>query len=66
MAKDIDLEFYDKEYPNGERRLNIKRACKDDDLEFTMTGIREATIVLDEKEALELASQIFRNILGLY
>lgn len=66
MSKDIDLEFYAKGSPDGERRLNIKRVHKNDDLEFTITGTREATVVLEEKEALEIASQIFRNVLGLY
>lgn len=65
MYKDVDLEFYDKGCPSGERRLNIERVNKNDDLKLTMTGTREVTIILEEKEALELASHIFRSVLDL-
>lgn len=66
MSKNIDLEFFDKDCPNGERRLSVTRKKSSTDLEFSMIATREIRIVLEEKEALELASQIFRNVLGLY
>lgn len=67
--KNIDLEFYDKDFPNGDRRLNIERETSyERNLKLTMRREDGVCISmrLEEKEALELASQLFRGILGLY
>jgi len=64
---DIDLEFFAKSFLNGEERLELKRKVGKKELQLNVVSEKgTAKIEIEEKEALELASQIFRNVLGLY
>lgn len=66
MDKKYELEFFE-ENTNERNKLQITKKYSSDDLEFSIsTGVREVSIKITEKEALEIASQIFRNVLGLY
>lgn len=69
MGKKIDVEFYEKGRLNGEKRIEIKRKDSESEIEFRVVNTFNETseiVILEEKEALELASQLFRNILDLY
>lgn len=66
MNKKYELEFFEED-TNERNILRITKKYSSDDLEFSIsTGLSEVSINLTEKEALELASQIFRNVLDLY
>lgn len=67
MSKSVNIEIFDVNDLNGDRRLNLHRKEENENIEVSVRRFdKELKIEIEEKEALELASHIFRQVLGLY
>lgn len=67
LDKKVDIEIFSVNDPNGDRRLNLSKESGESNITVTAHDFnKQIEFQIDKKEALELASHIFRQVLGLY
>lgn len=67
LGKKIDIEIFAVNELNGDKRLNLDKKPEESNITVTAHNFgEEIEFQIDKKEALELASHIFRQVLGLY
>ncbi|NKD38271.1 hypothetical protein HED42_09010 [Enterococcus casseliflavus] len=63
----VDIEIFAAGEPDGNKRLNLLKEPNSPHITFTAHNKdQQITFQVERKEALELASHLFRQILDLY
>ncbi|WP_429969142.1 hypothetical protein [Enterococcus sp. AZ136] len=63
----VDIEIFAADDPDGNKRLNLLKKPDSSHITFTAhNNEQQITFQVERKEALELASHLFRQILDLY
>lgn len=63
----VDIEIFAAGDPDGNKRLNLLKKPESQHITFTAhANDQQITFQVERKEALELASHLFRQILDLY
>jgi hypothetical protein len=67
LDKKVDIEIFAVNDLYGDKRLNLDKKLDQENITLTAHNFDEKIeFQIDKKEALKLASHIFRQVLGLY